>query len=120
VSVIVVEAELVADLDGGDRDEQAGADDPAVRLAGVVHEIGGRERRHAHHVQLVVDLQRVRPPRFVERVELGAVDDVAAETGDGRLAGIAAAAKIPRPFAPADATDAFGLSQDCCTAPHLR
>ena len=43
----------------------------------------GRERRTAREEQLVVDLQRVGAPRLVERVELGAVDDVAAESGDG-------------------------------------
>ena len=42
------------------------------------------QRRHAHHVELVVDLERVRAPRFVEGVELGVVDDAAAETGDRR------------------------------------
>src|SRR5262249_40358265 len=66
----VVEADLFTDFDVAHRDYETRSDDPAVRFARVVHQVGGHERRRAHHVQLVVDLQGVGAPHLFESVEL--------------------------------------------------
>ena len=104
----VVEAELLARLDVAHRDEQHRADDAAVRIARVVDVVGRIERRRAREEQVVVDLQGVDAHGLAEILELLAVDDVAAEPGDGRVRRDRVDANTPIPFVAVGRVPALG------------
>ena len=83
--------------------------------------VGRRERRQADHVQVVVDLQRVRAQVLAERVELGRSTTLAAEPGDGACPpGSAGVGEDAEPLRPRRREPgALGVSQDCCTTPRF-